>query len=70
MVRTVIYFPTAIVDLGRGGGGGAIFLLTFQCCTGKWCTLVRLTAVNPEKYVLAFLEAFFTGEEITLSAVV
>ena len=45
MVRTM-YFPTVIAGLWE-----AIFLLTFLCYEGKWCTLVRLMAANPERCI-------------------
>ena len=62
MMRTLMYFPTVMADLW-----GEIFLFSFLCSAGKWCTLVHLMAVNPEKYALALMDALFTDEEIASS---
>ena len=59
-----MYLPTVMADLW---GGGAIFLINFVYYAVKWCTLVCLMAVNPEKYALALMEALFTGEGIASS---
>ena len=41
MVRTLMYFPSEMADIGWS------FLLTILCYAGKWCALVCLMAVNP-----------------------
>ena len=53
-----MYLPTVIADLW-----GSMFLLSFLLSAGKWCTLVHLMAVNPEKYALPLMGALFTDEE-------